>query len=286
MKKVHGFPGIGNTGKDGIKGKEGINNYFLNDSIKNSHNYKIENNSFIFDNNLNKHYKDDKGKIKEYISSYTIDNKMFKLKNNTIYSSYDFFLSNIEENFIENNNYNLSISTNNKEFLSFISKNKKSILLNDNNNLLFNNNTLFIIKTPLYTKEVNKILLKNFEDKITKKDYIQIEKNTSKKEIKVTLSSEYLTELLLKNIEISIILNGTFKGISYNEERIIKPYEYDKLLLNEIIFKINNSIISNYDFSLYYKIKAIQEIPIEKNEDLSSNFFTLYKKIHNEKSEE
>ena len=91
---------------------------------------------------------------------------------------------------------------------------------------------------------------------------------------------------MLKNVEISLIINGTFDGTSYNEERVIKPYDYDKILLNEIIFKMDKSIVSNYDYSLYYKIKVIQEIPIEKNEGLSSNFFTLYKKIHNEKSEE
>lgn len=284
MKKIHGFPGIGNAGKEGIKGKDGINNYFLDSFTINNNLSFLTNNTFIFNNKLEKFYKNEEGIKKIY--SYKYNSELFKNKNNTIYSLHNLFLSNNEENFIENNNYNLSISTNNEKLLSFISKNEKSILLNDNNNLLFNNNTLFIIKTPLYTKEVNKVLLKNFEDKIINSDYIQIEKNTSKNEIKVRLSLEYLTELLLKNIEISLIINGTFDGISYNEERIIKPYEYDKLLLNEIIFKINNSIISNYDFSLYYKIKAIQEIPIEKNEDLSSNFFTLYKKLHNEKSEE
>lgn len=283
MKNINGFPGIGTAGKDGIKGNNGITNYFVNDtSVKDfSH---FTNNSFIYNKRLEKFLKNE-NTIKK-LFSYSFYNNFFTKKGNVIIPLYNIIFTEDYYNKILKNNYNLNLLSGNNNLLSFFSKEEKSVLhINNDNHFIIDNKVPFIIKSNTYSKDKNKQLLKNFEDKIIE-NFLQIEKNTSKNEIKITLSSENLIDILLKNVEISLIINGTFDGTSYNEERVIKPYDYDKILLNEIIFKMDKSIVSNYDYSLYYKIKVIQEIPIEKNEGLSSNFFTLYKKIHNEKSEE
>lgn len=277
MIKIHGFPGIGTTGNDGIKGEYGISNYFIADDkdVKN-----IENNSFYFDKELNKFYINDEGKS-EKISLLNVNNSLFNIKNDIVYTFHNLSLrDDLTINKILKNKYSLSfinsksdcnfITVNNKESVCDISSSKKDFKLSTTN-------------TPLI---INSLFIKNKEQSFL--NDIQSKLNIKNSNIQwgddlIVVELEELDNSLLSEcVEVSLIINCVFDNKTFfNEEKIIKPFFHNKLN-NNIEFKIGYDF-SQYEYSIYYKIKVIQTSPLSSTTEIdkiNNNIYTLYKKVY------
>ena len=175
MFKIHGFPGIGISGKNGIKGEKGISNNFVKISnYKDLLSSKFDNNTFYYDEKLNKFYKTNNNDVIQ-IYSFDILN-YFKSKNDIVYTNYNLSL---RDTLTFNNNfdkkYSLSLLNSNSECdfiqLEGVDKSICTISTQIENNkefFYFNSKKPFIIPTTLYVKDEDRSILNTFYSELEK----------------------------------------------------------------------------------------------------------------------
>lgn len=286
MYKIHGLPGIGSTGENGNKGKSGISNIFYNKwdgDINNIPN--TPNNTFIYDNKLFKYYKNNLGEI-EFFSNYAANVNTFIKKDDFIFTTYKTIISNNNKT-NTNTNTLLTISSNKENLLSLSYNECKCIFsfnLKENKFVITSNptqNKVFIDK--IYTRDNYKdILLKiknddNFIKVINHKNHMSFSESHIYAHIDLYYAfniNEY--ENIMKNIRISIIVNGSYYGDyilnkTFSKEFVIKNIN-SEILNNHNMFILSlgrssvDDTVLKYNLDVYCKISCINPITNKKNQ--------------------
>ena len=192
----------------------------------------------------------------------------------------------IEQNNFENSQ--LSIITNDKEFLNLDAKNLKNELINlkyTPNNLTLNSvilklNSLNDIDENTLTKhalisDFQKVNLENNDNLTTSKNPIQLLKVTPKSIDNLFIDSLFITSKTTTEIKINVVIKSTIKST----ENVPVSLFNDSKLFGKATAKFNNSNITNVEFTIpnaidFYGKISLNDIALEFDNDY---FFTLSK---------